>query len=457
VTTPAGSAGNADVSVTAASGTTTAAKAFQFVQSSGTFGAPGLHKFVLYDSTRQQVYLDVYSMAQQAFTPPMDFFPDGPPPDASLRGMALTPDGSQLIVADFGEQSIFLVNPDGAANSGVKVPVGGVAGFLNSGPARVGTTNTSSVFIGLSGEGSAAGACGGCLGQVDLSAATPAFTATPQNEVAALTGAPLLAVDSAGATAFFSFGDAYAGPLGQWKASAPNSFLVSTAPSVATDLAVAADGNLFEVRENGATEIRNAGLAMVASSAQVELERIPGRVVVPGIAMHPSGALVYEPFLDGPAPVAPPAGGIRGGIDIRDAHTGALRLRIYLPEPFAMLATDVDGMHGDFLATDQNGQTLFAATTSGLSIVKLANVPLGVGSLAPSSGIAGGGVSVTLRGSGFVSGCTVTLGGKAAQVTFKDMNTLIVATPTLNAGPQQLVVTNPDGESVSVDAAYVAQ
>jgi hypothetical protein len=463
VTTTAGTAGKADISVTAPSGMATAAKAFQFMQSMGTFAAAGLHKFVLYGPSRQQVYLsstdhlDVYSISQQTFTPPMDFFPDGPPPNASLRGMALTPDATQLIVADFGEQSIFLVNPDGAANSGVKVPVGGVSGFLNSGPARVGATSAGSVFVGLSGEGDTSSACNGCLGQVDLSAATPSFTVTPQNEVATLTGAPLLALDALGDTGFFSFGSAFAGPLARWSAATPNSFNVSATQSVASDLAEAADGDLFAVRENGATEIRNAGLSMIASPVAAELERVPGRVAVPGVTLHPSGALLYEPFLDGAPPAAPPATGIYGGIDIRDAHNGALRLRIHLPEPFAMLATDIDGMHGDFLTTDENGQTLFAATVSGLTIVKLANVPLGIGSLMPSSGIAAGGVSVTLRGSGFVSGTQVTLGGKSAQVTFKDMNTLIVATPTLSPGPQQIVVSNPDGESVSLDAAYTAQ
>jgi hypothetical protein len=50
----------------------------------------------------------------------------------------------------------------------------------------------------------------------------------------------------------------------------------------------------------------------------------------------------------------------------------------------------VDGLHGSFLTIDENGQQLFAATTSGLSIVKLANVPLGIGSIVPSSGAAEG-------------------------------------------------------------------
>ena len=173
--------------------------------------------------------------------------------------------------------------------------------------------------------------------------------------------------------------------------------------------------------------------------------------------MHPSGALTYEPFLDGPPPAAPPATGIHGGIDIRDAHNGQLRLRVYLPEPFAMLNTDVDGLHGGFLTTDENGQRLFAVTTSGLTIVQLADVPLGIGTLIPSSGSAAGGSSVSVRGSGFQSGIKATLGGKSASLTVTDRNTLVLNTPAMSSGPQQLVLTNPDGESVSLDAAFVAQ
>jgi hypothetical protein len=216
---------------------------------------------------------------------------------------------------------------------------------------------------------------------------------------------------------------------------------------------------LYQGRQppNSTAEIRGASLSLFSTPTSAELEAIPNRVAVPGIAIHPSGALTYEPFLTGPPPSAPPATGIRGGIDIRDAHSGQLRLRLYLPEPFAMLSTDVDGLHGGFLTTDENGQRLFALTTSGLTIVALANIPLGVGTVLPSSGISAGGTTVTIRGSGFVSGITATLGGKSASVTLQDMNTLILTTPALSAGPQQLVLANPDGESITFDAAFLSQ
>jgi hypothetical protein len=50
----------------------------------------------------------------------------------------------------------------------------------------------------------------------------------------------------------------------------------------------------------------------------------------------------------------------------------------------------------------------------------------------------------------------VTIAGKSATVTFKDSNTLSVVTPSLTPGPQQITISNPDGESVSLDAAFTA-
>jgi hypothetical protein len=214
---------------------------------------------------------------------------------------------------------------------------------------------------------------------------------------------------------------------------------------------------MFATRSGNATEIRGVDLALAALDCSAEFETIPNRVAVPGAALHPSGALIYEPFLDGAPPAAPPATGIHGGIDIRDAHSGRLRMRVYLPEPFAMLSTDVDGLHGTFLTVDENGQRLLALTTSGVTVLQLASVPLGIGTLAPAAASSAGGTSVTIRGSGFQAGTKATLGGKALAIAFKDKNTLTFAVPALPAGGQQVVLTNPDGESVSLDAAFLAQ
>jgi len=463
VPTPPGPPGKAGISITASSGNTTAANSFQYLKASAAFPHAGLYKFLLNDPQRQQLYLsatdhvDVFDRTSQTFQSPIEPPPNGPPPGAALRGLALTPDGSQLIVADFGAQSVYLISPDGKANNGAQVPVGGVAGYANSGPARVAATGDSTVFVGLTGEGNSTGGCNSCLGQMNLTASPPTLQPAPQPEVKSLTGAPLLQSDSSGDSVYLAFATAPGGPVAQWTAATPNDFTVSSANDSASDLTTSADGTLFAMRSDNSTEIRGSDLVLQSTPVSVALESVPDRVAVPGIALHPSGALLLDPFLDGPPPSAPPAQGIRGGVDIRDANSGRLRLRVYLPEPFAMLSPDVDGLHGCFLTTDENGEYLFALTTSGLTVLQLADVPLGIGSISPSSGAAGGGTSVTIRGSGFQPATKATLGGKSASVSFKDMNTLLIATPTLVAGPQQLTLTNPDGESFSLDAAFVAQ
>src|SRR5258708_3095085 len=147
--------------------------------------------------------------------------------------------------------------------------------------------------------------------------------------------------------------------------------------------------------------------------APPELEQIRIGVLVPALTLLPLGALLYQPFRPGPAPAAPPATGIQGGVDILDTHTGRLRLRILLPEPLAALSTDLDALHGSFLAVDETGQRIFALTTSGLTVMQLATVPLAIGTISPASTSASGGATLTIRGSGFQSGPTVAINGKS--------------------------------------------
>jgi hypothetical protein len=127
-----------------------------------------------------------------------------------------------------------------------------------------------------------------------------------------------------------------------------------------------------------------------------------------------------------------------------------------LPEPLATLSTDIDALHGSFLAVDENGERIFALTTSGLTIIQLASVPLSIGAISPASASASGGAMLTIRGSGFQSGATVTIGGKSAATNFVDINTLTVTTPSLTAGRQQIIITNSNGDSYTLDAAFTA-
>ena len=457
--TPQGTSGKVDAVVSTSSGSTISPKSFQFLQKVQSVSQPGFYRFVVYDQKRQWLYLTnldhvaVFDLAANQFRANIQP-PGGPLPNTALRGLAMTPDGSQLVIADFGAQKVYLMSPD--SGTGASVSVGGVAGFLNSGPARVAATSTQTVFVGLSGEGGITQTCSTCLGQLNLAVNPPTIQPAPQPQVTSLTGAPLVQGNATGDHVYLAFSTAPGGPLAVWDAASPNQFSTIAASTSSTDLGAAADGTMFAIHTNGASEIRGSDLVLNAVPTSSEMEQISGRVLVPGVTLHPSGALVYQPFLTG----APGTSGVRGGVDILDAHSGVLRLRIFLPQPFL---TDVDGFHGSFLTTDENGQRLFALTSSdgsfqnaGITILQLASVPLGIGTVSPARGSATGGAALTIRGSGFQNGVSVSIGGKAATVTVKDSSTLSILTPALSPGPQRIVITNPDGESASLDAAFTA-
>ncbi len=431
-------------------------------------GQPSPYKFVLYDQQRQFLYfsapgsIDVFDLQASTFKPYTlalycpSFKSPGPCPDDDVRGLALTPDGSQLFAADFGSQNIYLLNPDTPAIPAEVVPV--AASGYN--PARLAATKAQSLFVAFSGAATSSGMCTACLSEINLSASPPALQQPPQSVLSGLAASPVVEGDALGDRVFFSYATSPGGPFGFWDA-ALGTFTLSSANETTNDLAAAADGTRFVTVPGGVIEVHAADSNLTLLNAFVPpAEQLSARTPVPGIAMHPSGALVYQPFLTGPAQPPPQPGvpftGPQAGIDIFDAHSGLLRLRVLLTEPLAATSGDIDALHASFITVDENGQRIFALTTSGLTIVQLTSVPLGTGTLSPASGPAAGGTSVTIRGSGFQSGTTATIGGNKVAVNLKDMNTLTFVTPKMTAGPQQFVLANPDGETTSLDAAFTA-
>jgi len=89
--------------------------------------------------------------------------------------------------------------------------------------------------------------------------------------------------------------------------------------------------------------------------------------------------------------------------------------------------------------------------------MQLADVPLGIASLSQASGPSAEGTTITLRGSVFQSSTGGHSRSKASQRNFQTHEPLSLTTPGVTAGPQQLLITSPDGETVSLDAGFLAQ
>lgn len=127
---------------------------------------------------------------------------------------------------------------------------------------------------------------------MNITAGPPVYQPAPQPEVSSLTGAPLLQSDANGDAMYLAFSSAPSGPVASWSASTPNDFTISSAKDLSSDLAVSADGLMFAMRAIHSTEIRGAVLSLSAAPTSAELESVFQRVAVPGLALHPTGALV---------------------------------------------------------------------------------------------------------------------------------------------------------------------
>ena len=78
-----------------------------------------------------------------------------------------------------------------------------------------------------------------------------------------------------------------------------------------------------------------------------------------------------------------------------------------------------------------------------------------VASITPNSGTANGGTPVTISGTGFLSGATVSLGGTTATgVTVVNSTTITATTAAHAAGAVSVVVTNTDAQSGTLTNGY---
>ena len=420
VTVPAGNPGAQGITINSSSGTASIPHGFHYATSVTDYPSTAQFQDILYDQQRQQLYLttqgqvNVFSLTSNAFLPP--FVPPKLQGGTQLAGMALTPDSSQLVVANYTDQSVAIINPDN--------PSSAQAVAVNVSPFSIATTSTNQAFIVTP---------GGQL--VDLDLATHQVTpVTLPTGVALYSNGSTASSSQDGTKVFIA---SYNGPVLVWDASS-DAWQYGRPIYSPNDGASAGDGNLF-VAMGQSPMVINPQAAVVGLGQVPDYLSSPGQLEF-GIKVHDSGSLAYVPY--------------QHGIDIYDAYHGDLQERVLLSET---LSGPLNGLWVYTLAIDETGGRIFLITSSGLTVVQLDAVPLAIGSVTPQAGSASGGAQLTIRGSGFVSGAAVTIGGVAAATTFVDSDTLQVVAPPLSAGAVAMAVQNPDGTTYTLDGAYTAQ
>jgi hypothetical protein len=361
VTIPPGPSGPADLTITTSVGAATISKGFTYLPVSD-YSSADTFTYLLYDPQRHWVYLsagdhiDVFSADTNQFLTPIV------PPSISgarqIKGLALTPDNSKLLVANFADVSISIINPDNPTSSSVvKIPVS----IVNApGVADVAATSTGKAFVdGVSGTFS--GCSNSQLFQVDLATLSVMLrTDVPTMQVAAnalsrtTTGDHVLVAGVGGCGTYL------------WS-SATDTFVAGGGYSGSS--ATSGDGywfasNYIHLDSNMVQHIQTQ-FPEFYTSLLYSLD-------FAGEKFNASGSILYSPVLQGFGLVE------SNGIEITDTNLGIPLGQILLTEQISSVQIPMDFAEA--------GNRVFLITNKGLTIINLATPPLSIGYLSPATG-----------------------------------------------------------------------
>ncbi|HKO55082.1 MAG TPA: phospholipase D-like domain-containing protein [Thermoanaerobaculia bacterium] len=199
---------------------------------------------------------------------------------------------------------------------------------------------------------------------------------------------------------------------------------------------------------------------------------------------NPVGAVEYAPFVplppDAPVNIAPANGATGQPTSVTLTWEGGLwahRYDIYLgtnPNSLPLLAAGVntgsieDGVNETYGVSVAAGTTYYWRIVGRTMADQTANGPTwsfttgGSGSpaptvtaISPGSGSTSGGTAVTITGSSFQAGATVTIGGAAATgVNVASGSAITATTPAHAAGAADVVVRNPDNQTGTLPGGF---
>lgn len=433
---PTGTTGPADVTLMSPVGTTTLSGAFHYAKSFTDYASPDKFQAILYDRFRKQLYLsagdhiDVFSLQTKSFA--SSFQPPAVNGKRQFAGIALTPDGSKLIIANNFDGSVAVVNPDNSSTA-VAVNIAPTTIFQNciNGPFNVATTSDGRAFVVTGGIPGIGCGPGGQFYQLNL-ATMQVSSLVPTVQC----GSSYLSSTRDSTRIVLSGSVSPGGQLCIYDVAA-NTWSQGPFDYFSVNAAAAGDGNVFagqwHLYDAQAKVLFRVALPRALYPDSPFLSQFGNVSGVSLEKLNDSGSLLFVSWSK--------------FVDIFDVRHAEPRARITLNEtvPFVV----------DALAIAPDGTGVFLITDAGLTIIELDTVPLSVGSITPAAATPG--MEVVVRGSGFVTGTQASFNSLAAATTFVDPSTLRVTLPLLPMGAARLTLTNPNGESYSLDNALTAQ
>lgn len=424
-TTAPGVAGSADITVTTTFGSTTIKNGFRYIGHSlvsGVFPAQ-----MVLDEPRGRLYVadlgtgDVKTVDVNTLAMSTLITSSGNP----ATGLTMTPDASKLLVISekAGTLTIFDLNAGSILKTFYPVP-GNLPTTLI--PNSLVATSRGTALVGFD-DPSLFDA--GDLFEVDL---TTGNASTVDVGCGPIPGHMLLARTVDGNTVYLSNDNSNGssgGCLSAWSAAADALIEQKNYENGVSQLATTSLGERVLVDSSTYTP----SFTRVTTVAPLDI-LVSQRNLVAGEKIHSTGSLQYLPTTK--------------GIEIYDVHHGHMIRSIRIPGGMAPTL--------DCLVIDRTGSSLYVAEASGIGVIHLAVPPLSIGSIQPSHGNASGGSTVTIFGSGFSNGASVSLGGISAPAQVIDSTKLTFVAPAASAAKLSVTVTNPNGDSYTLDAAYDA-
>jgi hypothetical protein len=359
-TIPRGTAGTSlSIDVTNAMGSTTATQQMNYMPPVQRFAVSGQLADGMYDGIRDVYYFSdasqirVFSLTQNAWLPSISIpLPQGAYGPQRLMGMAMSPDGSHLAVADAGAVAVYVIDLN-ASNSIKSFSYASQFQPLTEVPTALAITNSGVAYVATS-DLNGDGGCGFLL-RLDPSTGILSNVGPATSGNCLPTQGGLIAesiVTSADGTRIFFNDDAILGfidtasgqvtiPNNGYSVFAQNNYELEMS---ATQTRLFADGFFVDTNLNG------IGLQVLNVPESIDAEYVYGG------AFSADGSLFFQPGLQ--------------AIDVFDGVTGAFRARVALPLPLSP--------NFRALVSNAKDNRIIAITGigDGIAVIDLSSLPL---------------------------------------------------------------------------------